>query len=552
MKNSSKHTVNNDNIDFNQLFEYAPVACLVFTPNLNIVAVTNKYLQLTMTQKEEIIGKGLFEVFPDDPNSNHANGKKNLSHSLKKVIENKITDIMPIQRYDIRRPKNLGGEFEERYWTPINTPILNKNNEIQFIIHRVEDVTDYVLANNQSPPNKELQLYKKEIEALLYERTKERTRLNQKIDAMETSMNFTDTLLNGIFQGTQDIIAAYDTDFNLMYFNQSYEHEFNKLYHKNIHLGDNILNTIEHLPNDKAKINLLFSQVITDGQFKVIEEFGDKTWERQYYEVNYYPLKDKNQKIIGLFHIAQNITDRIIAEKKLKLNEKALKAANTELEAFSYSVSHDLRAPLRSIAGFSQIFEEQYLENFPDDAKHIFSQIRSSAKEMAELIDDLLLFSRLSRQKIEKSKVSMRDLFSSVFDKIVSSDKKNNIQFTIDDLPPCKADEALIRQVVINLVSNAIKYSSKTEQPKIHVGYHLKNNVTEYFIKDNGVGFDMKYENKLFKVFQRLHSSDDYEGTGVGLAIVKRIIKRHGGSIYAYSEIDKGAEFTFCLGEDDD
>jgi light-regulated signal transduction histidine kinase (bacteriophytochrome) len=226
---------------------------------------------------------------------------------------------------------------------------------------------------------------------------------------------------------------------------------------------------------------------------------------------------------------------------------RKLKEANGELEAFSYSVSHDLRAPLRAIDGFSRILQEDYAGNLDDDGKRVLDVIRSNTQNMGRLIDDLLAFSRLSRKQLEASRVDMHSLANDVFQQLQPALAEQDIQFNLAELPPTEGDPALIRQVFVNLLSNAAKYSRPRRQSVIDVNAYRENGDCVYYVKDNGVGFDMSYSKKLFGVFQRLHSVEEFEGTGVGLAIVQRIIHRHGGRVWAEAKPDEGATFFFSL-----
>jgi PAS domain S-box-containing protein len=251
----------------------------------------------------------------------------------------------------------------------------------------------------------------------------------------------------------------------------------------------------------------------------------------------------------------RDVTERKKAEEAIaKLNEDLkrhaaeLDAANKELEAFSYSVSHDLRAPLRALDGFSRILLENHSSQMSPDAQRYQNLIRENAQQMGRLIDDLLSFSRLSRQVLKRQSVEPAKIVRQVLDDLRDEHSNGQVKVTVADLLRCEADPALLKQIYVNLVSNAIKYTRRSEAAQIEVGCLMNNGTPVYFVKDNGVGFDMKYADKLFGVFQRLHRAEEYEGTGVGLAIVQRIVHRHGGRVWAEAEVDKGATFYFTLG----
>ena len=234
-------------------------------------------------------------------------------------------------------------------------------------------------------------------------------------------------------------------------------------------------------------------------------------------------------------------------ERRVIERTAQLEAANKELEAFSYSVSHDLRAPLRAVDGFSQVVLEDYAPQLPEGCRQDLKTIRNGAQKMGKLIDDLLRFSRLNQLPLSKQAVDTGKLVRGVLEELNSQRNGRRIEFRIANLPPCQADPALLKQVWVNLLSNALKYTGKREAALVEIGCALEKGWNVYFVRDNGAGFDMKYAHKLFGVFQRLHRAEDYEGTGVGLAIVQRIIHRHGGGIWAESVLDSGATFYFTL-----
>ena len=236
---------------------------------------------------------------------------------------------------------------------------------------------------------------------------------------------------------------------------------------------------------------------------------------------------------------------RIDLEMRVEQRTAELQAANRELEAFSYSVSHDLRAPLRAIAGFVQILEEDHSVGLDPAARRHLERVRVNARRMGQLIDDLLAFSQIGRTTMQRQPVDMFAMATSVAQDAVAASGRA-INLSISPLPACNGEPALLNQVFVNLVSNAVKFTAKADNPTISIG-SATHGETVYYVRDNGVGFDARYAEKLFGVFQRLHRVDDFEGTGVGLAIVQRIINRHGGRIWAEGAVNEGATFFFTL-----
>lgn len=234
-------------------------------------------------------------------------------------------------------------------------------------------------------------------------------------------------------------------------------------------------------------------------------------------------------------------------EKRISERTHQLETVNQELEAFSYSVAHDLRAPLRAIDGFSHLFLEKYGENIPEEGLAYLNRVCKGSQDMGTLIDDLLAFSRISRQPLKKEKIKTEKMVREVISKIENDACNRKVALTIQPLTDCYGDPHLIFQVFFNLISNAYKFSSKKDQPTILIGEERQNERNVYYIKDNGAGFDMRYSPKLFGVFQRLHSNEDFPGNGVGLASVKKIIEKHGGRIWADSMINQGTTFYFYI-----
>jgi light-regulated signal transduction histidine kinase (bacteriophytochrome) len=237
------------------------------------------------------------------------------------------------------------------------------------------------------------------------------------------------------------------------------------------------------------------------------------------------------------------------ADLELRVTERtaALEAANKELETFGYSVSHDLRAPLRHIEGFVEILSSATTGTLDADSRQHLQTIADAAKQMGRLLDDLLAFSRTARAELRKARFSLAELVAKVVRELQPDTQNRQVEWVIGALPEVEADPALLRQVVLNLIGNALKFTRTRARARIEISCHATPTEDVICIADNGAGFDPRYRHKLFVVFQRLHRAADFEGTGVGLANVRRIIHRHGGRTWAEGEVDKGATFFFSL-----
>jgi two-component system sensor histidine kinase/response regulator len=252
------------------------------------------------------------------------------------------------------------------------------------------------------------------------------------------------------------------------------------------------------------------------------------------------------------------VLERALSVRRLRLENAALaqrvhertvelEAANKELEAFSYSVSHDLRSPLRHIEGFTNIVMREHSTGMPAEAKRLLEVVSGETQRMGLLIEDLLRFSQLSRQPLRKESVNATQLFRGVVEELQRENAARKVEVRFGELPDCFCDRSLFRQVVVNLLSNAFKFTRKRDNAVIEIAGRIDSNERVYFVRDNGAGFDMDHAQRLFGAFRRLHSGEEFEGTGIGLSIVHRIIVRHGGRIWAEAAVNQGATFLFTL-----
>jgi signal transduction histidine kinase len=799
--------------DFRNLFESAPALYLVLSPKLEIVCVSNAYLMATKTSRDEIVGRIIFDVFPDNPDDPTATGVGNLRASLHRVLENKVADTMAVQKYDIPIPASEGGGFEERYWSPINTPVFGASNQIEYIIHKVEDVTEFIKLkqrrNEQDQLTEELKSKADTMETEVFKRAQEIQEANQKLREAEKAKSeffanvshelrtplslilaplesiqsgkygavpekhqkFLQTihnnairllqLVNGILDFAKyeagkmkvrlestnakvllravlndfesmlrgkKIELVYDIDsvdrlimtdryllerimFNLLSnaakfteeggnvrvtadwqndiltvsvqdtgigipenetanlfkkFNQiegsstrrfegtglglAMVKEFSELLGGSVHVqsatgvgstftftcaapvtideplvhtGNNTVSLVPKYkveateestiaPNDSSflkvlvcedneelriyivsllqdmchiktanngvtglqlvaswKPDLVISDVMMpekDGISVCIEIKSNpdtakimvvlltalthrdamlKGWEAKADEYLFKPFhpEELRTRIASLLTI---IKERRESDYQLELKNDQLTKAYSDMESFSYSVSHDLRAPLRSINGFAHILKDDHIDAFNDKGEAALNAIFRNVSRMNDLIEGLLALSRYDRKVLERSEVNTNQLVRSIINEI-SRTTEHKAVIKVHELMPASADRTLLYQVWTNLISNAIKYSSKKLFPEIEIGCSQGDGEVIYYVKDNGSGFNMEYANKLFGTFQRLHGVSEFEGTGIGLAIVKRIISKHGGRVWAEGKVGEGAVFYFSL-----
>lgn len=375
--------------------------------------------------------------------------------------------------------------------------------------------------------------------------------LGEELESYILQLKKSNAFLNAILENIPNMVFAKDAhDLRFVQFNKAGEKLLGMSKDQLLGKNDNDL-----FPKEQADFFIgKDKEVLAKKQLLDIPEEPIDTHEgKRWLHTQKIPILDEEGNALYLMGISEDITQRRERENEIrKLNVELenhlhrLEAVNKELESFSYSVSHDLRAPLRAINGYAQMLNEDHGAKLDAEGKRVLQIIRFNATKMGTLIDDLLAFSRLGRKEIQKKTVDMNELAEGVLREFNRS-VTHQAEITIGNLHPVKCDYGLIHQVLFNLLSNAVKYSSKKERPQVSVTSEEKNGEVIFSVKDNGAGFNMNYYNKLFGVFQRLHTQDEFEGTGVGLAIVQRIIAKHGGKVWAEGKLNGGAAFHFTL-----
>jgi PAS domain S-box-containing protein len=365
----------------------------------------------------------------------------------------------------------------------------------------------------------------------------------------------TENNLRSLFENTQTGYLLMDTNFTIVEFNNLMEKYFTIADNKILKKNENILNSLitERQESFSKSLKEVMNGAKLNSETSFLLPDGNPLW----LDSRLYPVTNQEGIVMGACMSYEDVTSRKLDEQKIQelnktLDKKVLdrtaqyESLNKELEAFTFSVSHDLRAPLRAVNSYAQILEEEQKDKLNEDGQLMLKNIKNNGQKMGRLIDDLLAFSRLGRQEIKMVQVNMNELATTAIEEL-NQISPNHAAIQLSPLPEVEGDYTLLYQVMMNLIGNAIKYSSKKEKPVIEIYAEQKEGKTIFTIKDNGAGFDMRFADKLFGVFQRLHSEQEFEGNGVGLAIVQRIINKHGGKIWGEGKENEGASFYFTL-----
>ncbi len=684
---------------FRSLFESAPGLYLVLHPEtLKIAGASEAYLRATITERAQIVGRNVFEVLPDDPSDPSATGVQTLSASLERVRKRRAEDVMAVQRYPIRRPEKQGGGFEERYWSPINSPVFDSSGNLAFIIHRVEDVTEYVRLKQQQgvwTESSSLATRRDQMEAEIVVRSLELKRaeealrrgaelLNVLIDRSPSGFYIVDadfrishvnavsrersfrnvsptigrrfdeairilwpeplaTEIIGIFQHTLEtgepykspglvseradleIVETYewqleritmpDGRFSVVcyFYDTTQLRETERELRKSRERFDIVRDAAQvgfwfcDLPFDKliwdnrvkehfwlppessVTIDLFYERIHRDDRERTRAAIAASIAHRTSYDIEYRTVsptsgQEKWIRAIGQTSycaegqpirfdgVTLDITQNKRAEEELRASRTELAEANKkltssakqleslveertaklteiigELEGFSYSITHDTRAPLRAVNSFSQMLAEEYADKLDDHGKRLLGRIGQAVTRMDRLIQDVLQYSKVLRDDLKLEAVKADQLVRGMLETYTDFQEPRATVVIEGELPEVLANEAALTQCFSNILYNAVKFVPAGKKPCVTVSGEVKGSVVRFWIEDNGIGIEPKYLDKIFGLFQRL--SNEYEGTGVGLSIVRKAVERMGGKAGAESELGLGSRFWLELNQ---
>jgi PAS domain S-box-containing protein len=534
--------------DYRTLFEAAPGLFLVLAPDLTIVAVSDAYLAATMTRRDDILGKGLFEVFPDNPEDPAASGVSNLRASLDRVRSALVADTMAIQKYDIRRPASEGGGFEERFWSPVNSPVLDDAGRLAYIIHRVEDVTEFVrlqrLDSEQQRLTAELRSVAERAEADVLARAQEIAEANRQLQRANAELRRSEAFLDSVVENIPDMIFIKDVDdLRFVRFNRAGEELLGHPREELVGKSD-----YDFFPKDEADFfTAKDREVIRGGQLVDIPEEPIDTAQlgRRILHTKKLPVFDDRGRPAFLLGISEDITERKQADDALRAARTAAEDANRAKSEFLSRMSHELRTPLNAILGFSQLLELDDLQ--PEQAENV-RYIGRAGRHLLELINEVLDISRIEsgRLTLSPEPVAVGDLLDELSALVGPMADGRRIALRAGGATCTRhvmADRQRLKQVLLNLLSNAVKYNREGGSVTLCCRRSGSNRL-RISVADTGYGIAPELMERLFVPFERLgaeHSA--VEGTGMGLALSKGLMEAMGGSIGVESRLDEGSTF---------
>jgi PAS domain S-box-containing protein len=594
--------------DYKRLFEQSPSLYMVLDPTLRIVAASDAYLKATLTCREEIIGRHVFDVFPDNPEDPSADAAvpKALA-SFNRVLQTRKPDVQGLQRHDVRKRESEGGGFEVRYWSAVNSPVLNPDGSLAYILHRVENITEFVLlkqqgaeqskltdelrerallteadlysrsrelaesSRNLKEANQKLAQHQKRTDESVKERTaelkaanamlqkeiSERKRTEEALSQAVKRYEWQVRLFDGVASTTPDFVYLFDPLGRFLYANRRLLEVWGmklpdvigktcrelgyEQWHHDMHMRE-IAQVIETRRPIKGEVPFMAPHT---GIFGV-------------YEYIFTPVIGPDGKVELIAGTTRDVTDRKRAEEALReahdemdlrVRERTaeLERKNQELQEFAFVASHDLSEPLRKIQTFGTLLEGKNADGLDERSRDYLSRMTGAATRMQELLDALLRYSRVESKGQEFRPSKLDDIARDATTDLEVAIKKIEAQVEVSQLPIITGDPYQLRQLFQNLIANAVKYHRSEVRTFIKIHGDEDDGTVRIFVEDNGIGFDERYLEKIFQPFQRLHGRNEYAGTGIGLAICRKIVERHGGAITARSTPGKGSTFIVSL-----
>jgi PAS domain S-box-containing protein len=507
--------------DFQAIFQAAPGLFLVLKPDFTVVAVSDEYLQATMTRREEILGRGLFDVFPDNPDDPNATGVSNLRASLHRVLAHRAADRMAIQKYDIRRPPEQGGEFEERYWSPLNSPVLDPAGKVTYLIHQVEDVTEVVKLGQEDAEQ------------------------HQAAQALRES----EERFRGTFENAAVGIAHKDADGRWLRVNQKYCDIVGYTHDELLQKTFRDITDPDDVGAELEQYTRLMRGELPSCSLekRCIRKDGSLIWT----DVSVSLQRDASGKPAYAIAILQDISDRKRLERESRQAREAAEVASRMKDEFLATLSHELRTPLNAIFGWARLLRSGKVSS--EDQEEGLDAMERNARVLAHLVEDLLDISRIvsGTLRLDVQRVNLSEVIEAALAAVIpAADAKGvRIHKVLDSLVgPVSGDLARLQQIVWNLLSNAIKFTPKGGQ--VQVLLERVNSHVEISVIDTGQGIQPEFLPHVFERFRQADASTTRQqgGLGLGLAIVKHLVEMHGGTVRAKSPGEgKGATFTVAL-----
>lgn len=567
-------------LDFRAFFESAPGLYLVLTADSNFIieAVTNAYVRATMTEREKILGRGLFEVFPDNPADEGATGTRNLRTSLERVLKSRKPDAMAVQKYDIQRPETEGGGFEVRYWSPVNTPVLNANGEVTNIIHQVEDVTEFVRMKlqgaEQAKITEELKNKTVQMEVEIFARAQQLQRANEelrithedlsrandlleyKVEERTKALKASELQLRLITNALPALISYIDRDKRYRLVNASYEEWFRQP------LGDIPGKTMSEVIGEPAYlvVSPYVESVLQGNTVHFEQETPYRGIGTRHVQGIYVPDFDPNGEVRGFVVLITDISEQ-------KRIERELKEALRTRDEFLSIASHELKTPLTSLSLQLQMLSRQFQRasasgsngdigsilpttlNYEKLVRSI-SVCENQSRKLANLLEELLDLTRirLGHMPLTLVEVDLVDIAEEVVEQLANEAKAKGILISLHAEKTVRGvwDKTRIEQVVANLLTNAIKYG-QGRPVAVAIAQSATSGRARLKVTDQGMGVPSNLQERIFERFERAISSKNISGLGLGLYITRQIVEAHGGTITVESELGQGSTFTVEL-----